>query len=307
LDLVDETIEHQIEEFLATLTPEILAPEDYVDWAGIDGRMAPVVAAASKLKEPLSSGDADALAEAIQDTPRCLDAMFLLLGHTPRRLTFAESEKSIDLDSDPERVSSEGKRAHDIAEAYFETGIGDHFRLVQRVEDVLLGVLIGLQPNRRKNARGSAFELAVAGVVSSAVEQTEVPDGTNLTAQRQAKILDKTVDYLVSLQGVPCLAIETNFYTGSGSKPSEVLERAYPDLQRDLSKENVGLVVVTDGAGWRRMVPVLERAVPKLDHLMNLRQAASCDLAEVLSDCVLQRNSPESAVRLDEQDSTGSQ
>jgi len=307
LALTDETIEHQVEEFLATLTPEILAPEDYVDWEGIDGRMAPVVGAASKLKEPLSSGDANALAKAIRDTPHCLDAMLLLLGHTPRRLMFAESEKSIDLDLDPERVTSETRRAHDIAEAFLETGIGEHLRLVQRVEDVLLGVLIGLQPNRRKNARGSAFELAVAGVVSSAVEQTEIPGGGAVTARRQAKVLDKRVDYLVSMGRAPCLAIETNFFTGSGSKPSEVLERAYPDLQRDLSGENVDLVVITDGAGWRRMVPVLERAFPKLEHLMNLRQAASGDLAEVLSSCVSRRNPPESAGHLGEQDGTGSQ
>ncbi|MFH1689140.1 MAG: DpnII family type II restriction endonuclease [Candidatus Eisenbacteria bacterium] len=290
--MAEKTLERQIEGFLATLTPEILAPEDYVDWAGIDGRMAPVVDAAGELKEPLSSDDADALAKAIEDNPRCLDAMLLLIGHTPRRLMFAESGKSIDLDSDPERVASETQRAHDIAEAFLETGIGRHLHLVQRVEDVLLGVLIGLQPNRRKNARGTAFELAVAGVVTSAVEQVEMPDGADLTAQRQAKILDKRVDYLVSLNAAPCLAIETNFFTGSGSKPSEVLERAYPDLQRDLSKGNVDLVVITDGAGWQQMVPVLERAFPKLDHLMNLKQAASGNLAEVLSDCVSRRSTP---------------
>jgi hypothetical protein len=104
------------------------------------------------------------------------------------------------------------------------------------------------------------------------------------TVELQGRILDKTVDYLVLREGTPLLAVEANFFSSSGSKPSEVLERAYPELQRDLASVSVELAVVTDGAGWLAMPRVLERAFQKLAHLMNMRQAESGELVGVLSD-----------------------
>ena len=260
-----------------------------MDWVGIDDRLGPVAKAARALGDPIRTGDSEALAEVIRANPRCLDAMLLLLGHTPKRMSFSDDAKSIDLDVDHERVQYEEDRAKEIAEVYLETGVGRHLRMVQSTEDVLLGVLLGLQPNRRKNARGTVFERAVANVLDSAVRSCSASSSSELTVASQAKVLDKRVDYLVTSGGRPFLAVEGNFYTGSGSKPSEVLERAYPELQRDLGTAAVSLAVVTDGAGWHKMTRVLERSFQKLENLMNLRQAASGGLVKILSSSLRSR------------------
>jgi len=84
---------------------------------------------------------------------------------------------------------------------------------------------------------------------------------------------EKTLDYMLYNQGRPLTAVEVNFYSTSGSKPSEVLTRAYPDLQESLRAIKLPLVVITDGKGWRRMQKVIHTAYERLDYVFNLRLA----------------------------------
>ena len=277
-----QTTSPQVRSFLDTITPEILSPADYVDWDAIEERLGPVRRIAASLQRPLRDRDVEALAEVIHSTPGCLDAMFLLVGHTPTRLSFSDPDACVDLSTDREAVAQDKERARAVARTFLEMATGKHLRMVQSIEDVLLGVLIGLQPNRRKSARGTAFESAMSAIVRAAVAECSERVGCSYSFESQAKILDKRVDYLVYHGTVPVAAVETNFFSVTGSKPSEVLERSYPDLQRDLTSVDVTLIVVTDGAGWRKMPRVLERAFQKLDNLMNLRQARAGALRKAL-------------------------
>ncbi len=76
----------------------------------------------------------------------------------------------------------------------------------------------------------------------------------------------KKIDYVITAGGKALVGIEVNLYSVSGSKPSEVLGRAYPEVQASLRAAGVGFIVITDGVGWESMRPVITTAQKKIDH-----------------------------------------
>ena len=93
----------------------------------------------------------------------------------------------------------------------------------------------------------------------------------------------KKVDNLIVLDGEPKIAIETNFYSTAGSKPSETLNRAYPDIQGLLRRKGIDFIVVTDGLGWTKMRPTIEKAFTTLSCVMNLKQAESGEMKKAIT------------------------
>jgi|ERR1700675_826362 len=67
------------------------------------------------------------------------------------------------------------------------------------------------------------------------------------------------VDFALSSHGKVRIGLEVNFYTTSGSKPSEI-KRAYQSVNRELSMVGVELVWITDGAGYLKMKRGLREA-----------------------------------------------
>ncbi|MCX8104213.1 MAG: type II restriction endonuclease, partial [Candidatus Bipolaricaulota bacterium] len=82
------------------------------------------------------------------------------------------------------------------------------------------------------------------------------------------KELDGAIFYLNKL----IIGIEINFYTTSGSKVTELFERAYPDLQNTLVSMGANLLIVTDGKGWRIMRKTIRNAFYRLENICNYYQ-----------------------------------
>jgi len=140
-------------------------------------------------------------------------------------------------------------------------------------------VLLGLEPNVRKNRRGKKLELIINLLIKNIIEELSNNLNINLSYKSQMFIdllnERKQIDYVILKNEVPKVAIEVNFYSTSGSKPSEVLERAYPNLQNNLKNKNIGFIVITDGLGWEKMKPVIKTAFNKINYLLNIKQAKS--------------------------------
>ncbi len=90
----------------------------------------------------------------------------------------------------------------------------------------------------------------------------------------------KKVNFAFVEIGAPLSVVEANFYSTGGSKPLETLTRAYPELQVELRKRDIGLIVITDGAGWLQMRQIVSVMLEKLEHALNLRQAKGGELKE---------------------------
>jgi type II restriction enzyme len=165
-------------------------------------------------------------------------------------------------------------------------GLAEFLKEVRSVEDIVKGVLIGLEPNARKNRRGSKLEAVLGSLISSTIEKINRKHKANLTFEAQMYVglanERKKIDYVILQNTEPKIAIEVNFYSTSGSKPSEVLGRAYPEVQVSLKRKGLGFIVITDGIGWESMRPVISTAYEKLDCLMNIKQAKSGELEKAI-------------------------
>ena len=146
-----------------------------------------------------------------------------------------------------------------------KTGLFDLLsnHLVNNLIDYALGVETGLDSNGRKNRGGHQMENLVEGYIQKAgfisdvnyfkemylsdVEQKWNIDLSALSNDGKAR---KRFDFVVKTENM-IYAIETNFYTGGGSKLNETA-RSYKMLAQEAdSVDGFTFVWFTDGIAWR--------------------------------------------------------
>jgi len=265
--------------FFETLTPEILSPKDYIDWNNVKEKIKKIRREIALLESLDKDNPKEDLADLLNKNPKILKVLQLLIAHTPDVIYFDDKNKYVNFEKDILIVEKNKERAYQIAQIFIEMGLVEFLKEVKSIEDIVKGVLLGLEPNVRKNRRGKKLELIINFLIKDVVEKLKDDLHINLSYQSQMFVdlpnERKQIDYVVLKNNIPKVAIEVNFYSTSGSKPSEVLERAYPNLQSNLKNKNIGFIAITDGLGWEKMKPVIKTAFNKIDYLLNIKQAKS--------------------------------
>lgn len=266
--------------FFETLTPEILSPKDYIDWNNVKEKIKKIRREIALLESLDKDNPKEDLADLLNKNPKILKVLQLLIAHTPDVIYFDDKSKYINFEKDILIVEKNKERAYQIAQIFIEMGLVEFLKEVKSIEDIVKGVLLGLEPNVRKNRRGKKLELIINFLIKDVVKKLKDDLHINLSYQSQMFVdylpnERKQIDYLILKNNVPKVAIEVNFYSTSGSKPSEVLERAYPNLQSNLKNKNIGFIAITDGLGWEKMKQVIKTAFNKIDYLLNIKQAKS--------------------------------
>lgn len=277
------------ENFFQTLTPEIFGPLDFVDWNEIDKKIKPIRREIGMLEGLDLKNPSEDLAEIIAQHPKVLLVLKLLVGHTPDSISFRDG-RFCDFKADAASGSIATERAQEIASMFIDMKLVDFLSQVKSVLDLVKGVYVGLLPNTRKSSRGKLMESVVSELIETSIAEIVEETSRTVEYRKQLSIAvppdNKKVDNLILLDGEPRIAIETNFYSTAGSKPSETLQRAYPDVQTQLRRQGMDFIVVTDGAGWLKMKPVVERSITMLHNLMNLEQARSGELKKAIMRCL---------------------
>ncbi len=279
--------------FFNSITPEILSPSDYVNWSEINKKVRSLRREIALLQSLDIESPILDLADLLHNHPKILNVLKLLIAHTPDKIFFNDKEKFIDFKKDILNVKNNFDRSKEIALIFIEMGLIDFLKEVKNIEDVIKGVLIGLEPNVRKNRRGKKLEAEINFLISETIDIINKENDTHISYKSQVSIdlinERKKLDYVILNKEKPLIAIEVNFYSTSGSKPSEVLGRAYPEVQNNLKKKGIGFIVITDGIGWEKMKPVITTAYEKLDYLMNIQQAKKGALKQAILE-LLQQN-----------------
>ncbi len=268
-------------DFFNTLTPEILSPKDYIEWNTINSKLKKLQKAIKLLETSLQQWDKNDpkndLANLLHTNPEILKVLQLLIANTPNEIYFDTPGKYIHFKEDIEKIKNDKNRATEVAAIFVEMGLVQFLTQAKSIEDIVKGVLLGLEPNVRKNRRGKKLEDEMEHIVKNTIDKINKEKNFNLSFKSQMYVNlrkgRKKIDYVIIKDNIPVIGIEVNFYSTSGSKPSEVLERAYPNLEQSLKEKSIGLIVITDGKGWNKMKPVIETAYSKLRYLMNLKMA----------------------------------
>ena len=174
-----------------------------------------------------------------------------------------------------------------VSYSYFmkETGLFNLLEnhIISNLVDYVTGVETGLDSNGRKNRGGHLMEKLVAGFIRKAgfvedrdffremnIRQITDKWGIDLSAISNSGKAEKRFDFVVKTPHM-IYAVETNFYTGGGSKLNETA-RSYKMLATEA--ENIrGFTFVwfTDGKGWKSAARNLEETFDSMEHIYNIK------------------------------------
>lgn len=166
--------------------------------------------------------------------------------------------------------------------------------LVSNLFDYVTGVEVGMDTNGRKNRTGHTME----NIVQSYLEQEGFVMGVNLYKeiyQNEVEELfnvdlsaitnegntSKRFDFVIKRDSIVYL-IETNFYSGGGSKLNETA-RSYKMITEEAKTiPNVEFVWFTDGQGWFQAKKNLRETFEVLPYLYNINDLKNGILKELL-------------------------
>jgi type II restriction enzyme len=253
------------DKFLDTITPGVIRREDFIKWNMIFEKTKKYKIffnffkqIDSKNREQCINQLADALMSA-DIAMDFIDSAFELLGHTGT--SYVSDQDYIDFKSFSEFEKDEHQMLY-IAKVLVDLGICNVLKL--EIDDYFTGVQVGLETHRRKNIGGTAFSSVVNYELEKIVKKINSA-GHNIILKKEQKIYysdkttSKTLDFYLQYKN-KIIGIEVNFYTASGSKPTEI-KRSYGHVNKELEKVNASLVWITDGIGYMQMKKSLKEAV----------------------------------------------
>ena len=264
-------------EWLATFRSSIATYSYYVDFEKVYGNVDAIKVELNILNSLIGSKNVEAdFEKLLKDYPQILKCIPILLAVRGREI-YA-------IDGDGEYLFN-FKKANCSVEEYKmfmrKTGlftlISEH--IINNLVDYVTGVEVGLDSNGRKNRGGHLMEdlvesyLKKSGLVRdvdyfkemyiSEIEEKWGIDLSNISNQGKA---EKRFDFVVR-KGSMIYGIETNFYTGGGSKLNETA-RSYKTIALE-TREIDGFTFVwfTDGEGWKSARHNLEETFDVMDDI----------------------------------------
>ena len=173
---------------------------------------------------------------------------------------------------------------------FCDMGLKDLFQnlLEKSVQDYIVGVLVGLDSNGRKNRGGTAFELACEPMIREICERHNITVLTQKTFKSvncissNDVIANRKADFiLINKNETKLMNIEVNFFNGGGSKPEEIIN-SYIQRQDALSTAGISFCLLTDGNCWKGTTNQLKVGLNGLKYLMNFNLAKKGMLEEAI-------------------------
>lgn len=169
-------------------------------------------------------------------------------------------------------------------------------RIINNLVDYVTGVEVGLDSHGRKTRGGDLMEdlvesfLTKAGLVKGIsyfkemkISQMEKQWGLDLSTLSNNGKTEKKFDFVIK-KGEMVYGIETNFYSGGGSKLNETA-RSYKTLAIESKEiENFKFVWITDGAGWKDAKNNLEETFDVLEDIYCINDLENGAVIKMLND-----------------------
>ena len=228
--------------------------------------------------------------------PEILQCIPILLAVRASEIYCQDERGGILFDFNPKKLSVSTEDDLDKY-IYFmkETGLFNLFRehIINNLVDYVMGVETGLDSNGRKNRGGHLMEDLVeqfiikAGFVKGVnyfkemyIHEITEKWGIDLFAISNQGTTEKRFDFVVKTDHM-IYVIETNFYSGGGSKLNETA-RSYKTLALESNTINgLKFVWFTDGKGWNSAKNNLKETFDVMEHIYNIKDLENNIISEV--------------------------
>lgn len=281
-----------VEDFLKTITSGIIKRFEFIDWQTLEKKLKKYIPSILFYKElaykiNLGYNFIHELKDSLlaSDNPfPLIKCAFELIGHTGDDFVTLNDDLNIDLLAQ-DIIKGEENKAEYLAILLNDLGF-TRILLRNDLEDLFLGVQIGLETHRRKNISGALFQQEIYIILTNIVNELQ-KQNYNVELEKEIFItygenLSKKVDFAIKHNDKVRFAIEVNFYTVAGSKPTEI-KRSYKEVLNGFQSLGIDLIWITDGKGYRDMKRSLKDAYKILPNIYNLKQVKMYLLSDILS------------------------
>lgn len=158
--------------------------------------------------------------------------------------------------------------------------------------DYVMGVLVGLDSNGRKNRGGDFFEQICEVPIKAMCEK----HGLIFLKQKKISIVKdygckvpeglgkKKADFIIVNQDIKkAMNIEVNFYNGTGSKPEEIID-SYIYRANSFRESGNSFTLITDGFYcWNNATSQIERGFSEIKNVINYSMFLQNCLEDIIS------------------------
>lgn len=257
----------QFQEFMDNLKPTNQGLDFFSDFDKIEKNVSKIKVKLCTLDALLGTDDLHASVQTIWDeNPSTFQVLPILVA-------VREKETCVRVSLDCYKKMSEYLTSvAGVMEFLHGTGLDKVFvsKKISKLVDYVFGIETGLDTNARKNRSGKIMEHDIAQIFSAnGITFNEQVSSKEIPAIKAALGSDtKIFDFVISKNGTTYL-IETNFYSGGGSKLNEVA-RSYTDISQKVNAvSGYKFVWITDGAGWNDAESKLKEAYKAIPYVYN--------------------------------------
>jgi len=181
-----------------------------------------------------------------------------------------------------------------LAEFAEKTGLLKMFekKNIKSVVDYVIGIEVGLDSNARKNRSGTEMELITELFIKKFCSIYNYRYLTQATSSKIKAFLgydvsvdksERSFDFVID-NGNKLYLIETNYYSGGGSKLKSVAGE-FTALFNFLKNETPehGFIWITDGRGWETAEKPLRESFDKVDYILNLNMVQHGILEDIIT------------------------
>lgn len=267
-------LKKEFDDFIKPLKETHFSLGDYVDFQKVAANVEAISIKLNQLNYLIGQEDMAAAVKRLwNENPKVFSVLDILIAVRTK-----DKKKAIDEDGNIRLVSDYFTSPEQVTIFLNETGLIEVFQAkqIKNLVDYVFGVEVGLDSNARKNRSGHIMEGLVANILSkNGIEFEQEVYYTKFPEIVKALGADnKRFDFVIRTPHKIFL-IETNFYTGGGSKLNEVA-RAYSELAPKINGvPGFEFVWITDGIGWASARNKLEEAfehIPSVYNLSNINE-----------------------------------
>lgn len=293
--------EEIVKYFQETLVPTNRGHNFFVDWSKVEERIKDSKIELNIMNSLIGSKEFNAdLRKLLKEYPKVMPIIPILLAI--RDLDFKVINNFLDRDVDfihydfSKTESLEKDEIEKVLNFFEKTGLQYFFQNLsaRSIQDYVAGVEVGLDTNARKNRSGNAMEILLKPIIEQICQKSKL-DIVVLSQKKFSQLKefgvkvpnelkDRKADFLL-LNKSKIINIEVNFFSGTGSKPQEIVD-SYINRYNELCLNNAFFIWITDGDGWKKQNNQLVKGFNNVDYLMNLHFARNGFLETVLKDII---------------------
>lgn len=242
-------VEEKIRVFRASISSNLLASDDFIDWQVIDQHLASCRPAIQHLQHFLDSGDVthDGLIQLLRQHPSTYPLLLDLIA-------FNSSGAQVDKWGLPQLISADQVRTTWVAGQLMHVGIGEILAAGAAVEPLLRVAEVYKDSYRRRfRSAGRLDDRTHRLVVTAMQEANKALEQTvrhNPNALGDAG-LRRSLSYILAVGNRPIAGIATVFQNQSGGRQQRDLSVIYPNLQERLDAVGMSLILIADGQGLK--------------------------------------------------------